>query len=75
MLCWGLAMYDVITIKSTTFIYYLIKPKFLLISSKFIINALLVLAYYIILILIFNFVVEKFFSYNTIICEKKRIEL
>ena len=66
-------MYDVITIKSTTFIYYLIKPNFLLISSKFIINALLVLAYYIILILIFNFVVEKFFSYNTIICEKKII--
>jgi len=63
MLSWALVFYDVGN-RGVTFIYYIVKPKFLLIFPTMSLNVLLMIAYYFLLIFAFRFVIKLFFTLN-----------
>jgi len=69
MLCWGLVFFD-IKMRGITFIYYIVKPKFLFISSQMILNVLLLISYYAMLVTAFYFVIKLFFKVNSYIINK-----
>lgn len=63
MLSWALVFYD-IEMRGITFIYYIIKPKFLFIFGNMSLNVLLLIAYYILLVIAFYFAVKLFIKLN-----------
>lgn len=63
MLCWALVFYDM-EMRGITFIYYLIKPKFLYIFENMSLNVLLMMLYYAALVTAFYFVIKLFFTLN-----------
>lgn len=63
MLSWSLVFYD-FEMKGITFIYYIIKPKFLFIFGNMSINVLLMMIYYSALIFAFNCVIKLFYKIN-----------
>jgi len=63
MLSWALVFYDM-QLRGITFIYYIIKPKFLFIFSNMSLNVILMIVYYAALVIAFYFVIKLFFNLN-----------
>lgn len=63
MLSWSLVFYDM-QLRGVTFIYYIIKPKFLFIFENMSLNVLLMMVYYALLVTAFYFVIKLFFKLN-----------
>jgi len=63
MLSWALVFYD-IEMRGITFIYYIIKPKFLFVFENMSLNVILMIAYYTVLVTAFYFVIKIFFRLN-----------
>jgi len=63
MLCWALVFYD-IKLRGITFIYYIIKPKFLFVFDNMSLNVILIMLYYTALVTAFYFVIKLFIKLN-----------
>ena len=72
MLCWALVFYD-IEMPGITFIYYIIKPEFLLVFPNMSFNVLLLMIYYVVLVVVFWGVVKLFYKINNDFFLKKGI--
>ena len=70
MLCWALVFYD-FEMRGLTFIYYVIKPQFLLLFENMGWNALLFVLYYTLIIIMFFFILKVFIKINQ--NEKKKV--
>ncbi len=64
MLAWALVFYDV-EIRGITFIYYIIKPQFLLIFQSMPLNVIIIMVYYLVLTVAFYGVVKLFYKLNS----------
>lgn len=69
MLSWSLVFYDM-EMRGITFIYYIIKPKFLFIFENMSLNVLLMMLYYASIVTAFYFVIKLFFKINNKYREK-----
>lgn len=63
IVCWALEFYDVEQ-RGITFIYYIIKPEFLMVFDNMIYNALLRLVYYSAIVSLFYVGVHLFYKFN-----------
>ena len=72
MLCWALVFYDM-GVQGITFIYYIIKPMFLLTSITSL-NIIILISYYVILAVLFRLVIELFFWSNERVKVHKKIQ-
>ncbi len=73
IISWAMAFYDFQT-RGITFVYYIIKPSYLCVSSIMPINFLIILVFYAAIITLFYFFVKLFFKLNNKLHNKNKDE-